>query len=567
MEIQRESMDVDVLLVGAGPANLAAAIRLGQLVQEHNEALASGSKEGSPLEDLMIMVVEKAAELGGHSLSGAVMDPIALEELMPDYMEKGFPEDAPVTSDEVLFFTEQGQRKAPFVPPPLRQHGYQIVSLNKVVKWMASFCEQYAIEVMPGFPAAKLLIEDNRVLGVQTGDMGIDKNGEQRSNFEPGMLLKAKVTVLGEGPRGHLAKFLTEEMKLDEGRNPQIYGTGVKEIWKLPKGRTTPGKVTHTAGYPLHRDQYGGTWIYHLDEQHVSIGMVVGLDWRDPYLDPHRLFTRFKQHPYMQELLRDGEIVRYGAKTIPEGGYYSMPRLAVDGCVIVGDSASTLNTPRLKGIHTAMKSGMLAAETIFEALLAQDTSAAALGKYQRALEESWLGRELYAVRNFRQPFQKGKLNGLLWAALAQISGARLPGGKIRIGPDHAERQTLAQFYGGSPPAQDPFGGDLKGDAVLDKLTDVYHSGAVHEEDQPSHLQVADLEICRTTCATEYGNPCQYFCPAGVYEMVDDEENGGRKLQINFSNCVHCKTCDISDPYEVITWVTPEGGGGPDYTNM
>ncbi len=567
MEIQRESMDVDVLFVGAGPANLASAIRLGQLVQAHNKAVQAGQEDGEALEELMIMMVEKAPELGGHSLSGAVMDPIAMKELLPDYMEMGFPEDAPVVSDEVLLLSEKGFRKAPFVPPTLRQHGYHIVSLNKVVKWMAGFCEEHAIEVMPGFPASRLLIEDDRVVGIQTGDMGIDHDGKPRSNFEPGMILKAKVTVLGEGPRGHLAKFLTKEMNLDEGRNPQMYGTGIKEIWKLPKGRAVPGKVTHTAGYPLHRDQYGGTWIYHIDDEHVSIGMVVGLDWKDPLLDPHRLLTRFKQHPYMQDLLNGGEIVRYGAKTIPEGGYYSMPRMAVDGCVIVGDSASTLNTPRLKGIHTAMKSGMLAAETIFEALVSGDTSSAALGAYPRALDDSWLGRELYKVRNFRQPFQKGKVNGIIWAALAQVTGGRLPSGKVRTGPDHTEKQTLAQFYDGQSPNVDPFSNDIKGDALLDKLTDVYHSGAIHEENQPSHLQVADLELCRTTCAKEYGNPCQYFCPAGVYEMVDDDENGGKKLQINFSNCVHCKTCDISDPYEIITWVTPEGGGGPDYTNM
>ncbi|MAE70238.1 MAG: electron transfer flavoprotein [Gemmatimonadetes bacterium] len=566
MEIQRESMDVDVLFVGAGPANLASAIRLGQLVLAHNEAIQSRKKDGEALDELMIMMVEKAPELGGHSLSGAVMDPIAIKELMPDYMQRDFPEDAPVVSDEVLLFSENRYRKAPFVPPTLRQHGYHIVSLNRVVKWMAGFCEDYAIEVMPGFPAAKLLIEDGGVVGVQTGDMGIGHDGEPRSNFEPGMVLKAKVTVLGEGPRGHLTKYLTREMKLDEGRNPQIYGTGIKEIWKLPKGRAFPGKVTHTAGFPLHRDQYGGTWIYHIDDEHVSIGMVVGLDWKDPYLDPHRLFTRFKQHPYMQELLGGGEIVRYGAKTIPEGGYYSMPRMAVDGCVIVGDSASLLNTPRLKGIHTAMKSGMLAAETIFQALISGDTSSATLGAYPRALDESWLGKELYKVRNFRQPFRKGKVSGMMWAALAQATGGRLPSGKLRISPDHTDRQTVAEFYDGQSPDVDPFSNDLKGDGLLDKLTDVYHSGAIHEENQPSHLQVATPELCGTICAREYGNPCQYFCPAGVYEIVDDESEG-KKLQINFSNCVHCKTCDISDPYEVITWVTPEGGGGPDYTNM
>lgn len=563
---ERETLEMDVLFVGAGPANLAGAIRLRQLINAHNEAVGQGKKPGRKLEDLTIAIIEKGREVGAHILSGAVMDPRAIKELFPDFLKEGAPVESEVTYDKLLFLTEQGKIVAPITPPPLENHGNYVISLSKVVRWMASKAEELSIDIFPEFPAAEVLYEGEKVVGIRTGDKGIGKDGKQKGNFEPGVDIRAKVTVIGEGSHGSLTKKMKPRLKLDEGRSPQVYAIGVKEIWELPKGRVTPGHVFHTMGHPLSSDVYGGGWIYHMSENLLDIGLVVGLDYKNPLLDPHHEFQRFKQHPYLASLLEGSKLVAYGAKTIPEGGFFSMPKLYADGMLLVGDSAGFLNSMRLKGIHLAMKSGIMAAEAAFEALIKEDYSENQLSRYEQIFKESWAYEELYKVRNFHQSFHQGMWMAMANAGLQFITGGRYWGviERVENKAGHEQMKKLDQYYGTDSvqPERISFDGKL----TLDKLTDVYYSSTKHDEDQPCHLKVLDTNICTDRCTKEYGNPCQYFCPAKVYEMV--EEGGGKKkLHINFSNCVHCKTCDIMDPYQIIDWVTPEGGGGPNYVIM
>ncbi len=560
---ERETLEVDVCIVGAGPAGLAAAIRLADLCKAHNERVAAGLVPGGrPVGDGGIVVLEKAAEVGFHTLSGAVLDPVALRELFPRYAEEGFPSEGTVESESLLFLTRTGKIPFPFTPPPLRNEGNLVVSLYKVVRWMAERAAERGVEVFTGFPASEALLEGERLAGVRALDRGVDKHGSPKANWEPGPDVRAKVTVLAEGPRGSLTKALTSRLRLDEGRNPQIYATGVKEVWKARPGAWTAGRVVHTMGYPLSSREYGGGFIYPMRDGLLSLGFVVGLDYRNPAFDPHRVFQEWKAHPLVAAALAGGELLHYGAKTIPEGGWHSIPRTHGDGFLIIGDAAGFLNAQRLKGIHLAMKTGMLAAETIFEGLVRGDTGAAALAGFERRVEASFVRDELYRVRNFRQAFAKGLYPGLVHAGIQLVTGGWSPGVDSRVTPDHAHMRRLAEV---GPQATHLNGFD--GKLTFNKLTDVFYSGTRHDEDQPSHLKVADLDICRTRCAEEFGNPCQHFCPAAVYEMVEDAERGGRKLQINFANCVHCKTCDVMDPYEVITWTTPEGGDGPRYVNL
>ncbi|MDQ3756029.1 MAG: electron transfer flavoprotein-ubiquinone oxidoreductase, partial [Acidobacteriota bacterium] len=398
----------------------------------------------------------------------------------------------------------------------------------------------------------------------------INKEGKRRANFEPGVDLLAKVTVLGEGPRGSLTKQLSQRLNLNDGREPQVYSLGVKELWELPDERYPAGRVTHTLGYPSDARTYGGGWIYGLQNRIVNIGYVTGLDYHDPLLDPHSEFQRFKQHPFVGQLLEGGKLLRYGAKTIAAGGFHAMQQLYADGVLLVGDCAGFLNSQRLKGIHTAIKSGMLADETIFDALLAKDVSAKQLRRYEKLVRDSWIMPELRKVRNFHAGFRHGRWLGMANASLQFLTGGRAWGLFDRAGAEagHGAMKKLWEF-GYKSAAMEQRYPNLKFDGKLtfNKLTDVYHASVNHDEDQPAHLHVLDTNICSTRCAEEYGNPCQRFCPAAVYEMVDDGGNGRQKLQINFSNCVHCKTCDIMDPYQIINWVTPEGGGGPEYKNM
>jgi len=552
---ERETLEADVLIVGAGPAGLSCALHLANLIEQHTAA-----KKSPALSAENIYVLEKAREIGAHQLSGAIMDPRGLRELVADF-EKSAPLDTPVTSDAAYYFTATAAHKLPITPPPLANHGNYIVSLNKLAKWLGGLVEKKGINLFTQFAGRELLYEKNGIVGVITEDKGVDKNGKPKDNFTPGYELHAKVTVLAEGPRGSLTKDLVAHFKLD-GLNPQIYGIGIKELWEVQPGRIETGFVAHTLGWPFGSDLYGGGWIYGLRDNRVSIGTVVGLEYKNPLFDPHEAFQKFKTHPFVKKILEGGKLVRYGAKTVPYSGWYSMPRNEFDGGLIIGDSASLLNSQRLKGVHTAIKSGMLAAEAIYEALCAGDTSAAKLSAYRAKLEQSWLKDELWAVRNFHQGFQGGLWKGVVHAGFQFFTGGRGLIDPMRAKPGYEDYAKLNRD-GSLVDQSRRFKGD--GKLTFDRLTDVYHSGTRHDEDQPCHLVVLEPTICGDRCVREFGNPCQYFCPAAVYEMVIDK--GAAKLKINAANCVHCKTCDIADPYQIIQWVPPEGGGGPNYEGM
>jgi electron-transferring-flavoprotein dehydrogenase len=555
MTIERETLEADVLIIGAGPAGLSCALHLSNLIEQHN-----GAKISPALSPENIYVLEKARELGAHSLSGAIMDPRALRELVPDF-EKSAPLDTAVTGDAVYYLTEGGSWKFPITPPPFKNHGNYVVSVNKIVKWLGGLVEKKGVNLFTQFAGRELLYEKNGIAGVLTEDKGVDKNGKHKDNFTPGYELRAKVTVLAEGARGSLTKDLVSKLKLD-GLNPQTYGIGIKELWDVQPGRIETGYVAHTAGWPLTSDIYGGGWIYGMCNNRVSVGMVVALEYHNSLFDPHATFQKYKTHPYIRRVLEGGKLVRYGAKTVPYGGWYSMPRNYVDGGLIAGDSASLLNSQRLKGIHTAIKSGMLAAETIYDALCAGDTSAAKLSAYQQKIEKSWIKQELWAVRNVHQGFHDGFLMGMVNTALQMVTGGRGLVDPVRSEAGYKEYENLHRERV-LVDQSTRFKGD--GKLTFDRLTDVYHSGTRHDEDQPCHLLVLEPNICGDRCVREFGNPCQYFCPAAVYEMVTDK--GAPKLKINAANCVHCKTCDIADPYQIIQWVPPEGGGGPNYEGM
>jgi electron-transferring-flavoprotein dehydrogenase len=556
MSVQREQLEVDVLIVGAGPAGLSCALHLANLIKKHNEA---GGRPELSAEN--IYVLEKGREIGAHQLSGAIMDPKALAELVPDFA-KSAPLDTPVTDSAALLFTEGSSFRFPITPPPFQNKGNYVVSLNKIVKWLGGLVESAGVNVFKEFGGAELVYDGQGVAGVITEDKGLDKNGKPKDNYTPGYELRAKVTVLAEGTRGSLTKKLVAEKKLDN-INPQSYGIGIKELWDVQRGRIKPGYVAHTLGWPVSTDMYGGGWIYGLSNNRVSIGLVLALEYADPQFDPHAAFQKWKTHPFVEKLLDGGKLIRYGAKSLPYGGWYAIPRNTVDGVLIIGDSGSFLDSQRLKGIHLAMKSGMLAAETIFEALKTGDTTSKALGEFQKRVEQSYIRDELWKVRNFHQAFQHGMLRGFVQTAFQQISGGRGLVDPMRAdaGYKHYKKLDGAKRAANS---EERFKGD--GKLTFDRLTDVYHSGTRHNEDQPCHLHVLDTNICITKCVEEYGNPCQYFCPAAVYEMAK-ETGGAMKLKINFANCVHCKTCDIADPYQIIDWVVPEGGGGPNYEGM
>jgi electron-transferring-flavoprotein dehydrogenase len=548
---QRDRLEVDVLFVGAGPASLAGAIRLGQLAQAAGRALE-------------VLVIEKGGEIGHHGISGAVMDPRALDELLPNWRESA-PVESHVTSDQLWFLTPRGKIRAPFTPPPLNNHGKYVTSLQKLCKWLGDRAEETGAQVFPAFPGQELLWHENRVIGVRTGDKGLDHNGTPKPNYEPGADILAKVVVLGEGPRGTLAKQAAARLGLEEGRDPQVYAAGVKELWQLPDDRLKAGAVIHTLGYPLPSQTFGGGFIYGMAGNVLDIGFVTGLDYKNPTTDPHNELQRMKEHPTIRRMLDGAKLIRYGAKAIPEGGLFAMPRPYADGVLIVGDSAGFLNGMRLKGIHLGMKSGMLAAETIWDALAADACDATALSSFERRFKESWAYAELRTSRNFHQGFHNGLLPGLINAGLSTLTRGAGFGVVDRL-PSEPGYKRMAKM--GWPPKETP---RAKIDNVLtfDKLTDVYNSGTMHEENQPCHLIVSDTDICRDRCTVEYGNPCRYFCPAAVYEPMFEPVDGrfeGR-LQINFTNCVHCKTCDIADPYQIITWVPPQGGEGPVYTGM
>ena len=543
----RESLDVDILIVGGGPAGLSAALRLAQLQKSAGKTLS-------------IAVLEKAAEPGAHLLSGAVLDPRALAELIPDFESKGAPLTSKVREDRIYFLTSTSKIKFPITPPPLQNHGNYIVSVQQLGKWLSGLVEAEGIDMFSGFAGTELLMDGARVVGVRTGDRGIGRHGEKRDTFEPGVDIHAKVTILADGVRGNLTKQLIRRSRMTVGRQPQLFALGIKELWDVPVGRLRGGTVMHTLGYPLDQKEFGGGFIYAMSDTRLSVGFVAGLDYEDPAFDPHVAFQRFKRHPLISNLLRDGQMIRYGAKALPEGGWLTLPECVVDGALIVGDAAGFLNSLRLKGIHLAMKTGMLAAETAFDAVVAGDTSEARLADFDEKIRRSWVGLEMRPVQHVHQAFKYGLFGGLAFAGLQMLTNGWWIRQAVPSEPGHMRMHRLDQSgHRDSEP-------ELKPDRQLtfDKLTNVHFSGTRHEEDQPSHLLV-HTEVCHTICGKEYGHPCIRFCPANVYEIVAGTD--GPRLQINASNCVHCKTCDIMDPYQVITWVPPEGGGGPRYEGM
>ncbi|MGH8279671.1 MAG: 4Fe-4S dicluster domain-containing protein [Gammaproteobacteria bacterium] len=532
MEIQREVMNYDVVVVGAGPSGLACAIRLTQLKPETK-----------------VCVLEKGSQVGAHILSGCVMEPGALDKLLPEWRKTPPAICVPAARDEFVLFTKTRRIKLP-TPPQMHNHGNFIISLGSLCAWLAQKAEGLGVEIFPGFPAAAPLVEHGKVIGVRCGDMGLNKDRTPGPNFAAGVDIHAAVTVLAEGCRGSVSKVLIKEFKLDVNNSPQTYGIGFKELWQLPPGRVHPGYVQHSLGWPLDTDTYGGGFVYHLDHDRVYVGFVAGLDYSDPMFRPFEAFQQFKHHPSLKSLLEGGEIVSAGCRAMIEGGLQSLPKLEMPGALLVGDAAGTMNVPKIKGTHMAIRSGMLAAEHIAE----QGTSAG----FDARWRASPSARELHKVRNLRPGFQKGLWLGLLNAALETVTFGKLPW----TWKNHADWRSLHKLGEHLHSAEDYVTRTLP---PKDRLSSVFFATTSHDEHQPSHLIIHDMNICVDRCAREYGNPCTRYCPAQVYEMV--EENGKRRLQINDANCVHCKTCDIKDPYENITWVTPEGGSGPNYQNL
>lgn len=570
MADNHEVMDVDVLFVGGGIASLSSALHLSNLIKEYN---SNKKDEAKNLDEIMIAVLEKGPFPGAHGISGAAIDPAPLKELVPDYIEKGAPIEGEVEKETVYFLSEKGKIKLPFnLAPkslnPLYNHGNCIVSVSRMNEWLAGLLEENGVDIFPGFPGVEVLYEGDRVIGVRTGDQGVAGDGSKKSNFEPGIDLHAKVTVFGEGSRGSLTKELIRKFSLDEDKNPSGYEIGVKEVWELPESRLGPGEIIHTMGYPLKSNTFGGGFIYGMKDNKISIGQLISLDYSDPFLDPHREFQKMKLHPMINDLLEDGQMVQYGAKSVPVSGYFSVPKLTFDGGVIIGDAANLFNAIKIKGVNLAMRSGMIAAETIFDCLVNNDFSAGRLSGYSEKLNNTKEMADLYKSRNFHQAMERGLYKGMISVGLQTLLGGRIFKSRLDAEPDYSHMKTVNDLYG-TEDVSDSVKGDIKydGELTFDKETDVYYSGATHEEDQPAHLHIKDLEICYNQCAKEFQNPCVRFCPADVYEMEVDEETGKKQMKLNFSNCVHCKTCDIKDPYENITWVPPEGGGGPKYSIM
>lgn len=545
-------MEYDVVIVGAGPAGLSAAIRLRQLAQERGQ-------------EITVCVLEKGSEVGAHILSGAVLEPRALNELIPDWKEKGAPLNAPVGDEKFMLLREKGSLSLPvwMLPGQMHNHGNYVVSLGNVCRWLAEQAEGLGVEIYPGFAAAEVVYhEDGRVKGVATGDMGVGKDGEQKASYQQGMELHGRYVFFGEGCRGSLTKQLEQRFGLRDGADPQTYGIGIKELWQLDPAKHKTGTVIHTAGWPMNTTTWGGSFIYHLEDNQAYVGYVVGLDYDNPHLSPFEEMQRFKTHPAIRPMLEGGKRIAYGARALNEGGLQSLPKLTFPGGLLMGCAAGFLNVPKIKGSHNAMKTGMLAAEAAFEALTGGGEAPAELTAFTEKVEGSWVHEELHKARNFRPSFNKWGLYGsMLYGAL----DLKLLGGKVpwTFRNKHADHECL------KPAAEMPKIDYPKPDGVItfDRLSSVFVSNTNHEEDQPVHLTLKDASVPVAHNLELYDEPAQRYCPAGVYEIVRDDDGSNPRLQINAQNCVHCKTCDIKDPTQNIVWVTPEGGGGPNYPNM
>jgi len=542
MEIQRESMEYDVVIVGAGPAGLATSIKLKQLNS-----------------DLNVCILEKGSEVGAHILSGNVFETRALDELIPDWKEKNAPIKTKVKKEKFLFLGKKSSLSWPtwLLPSVQKNHHNYIISLANLCRWLATQAEDLGVEIFPGFAASKILYNDeDSVIGVQTGDMGLNKAGESKDSFEPGLNILAKVTVFSEGCRGHLGKEVIKKYNLDKGKSPQQYGIGFKEIWEIPENQHNEGLVMHTAGWPLDNSTYGGSFCYHAENNQVFIGYVIGLDYQNPFLSPYDEFQRFKTHPAISKILKDGKRISYGARALIEGGFQSLPKMHMPGALIIGCDAGTLNMPKIKGSHTAMKSGMIAAETINE-YIAENKP---LSEYENKFQKSWVYKELYTARNVKPSFQWSLIPAIIFTGIDQIIfRGYLP---FTLKHSHPDHESLIPAHKAKRIDYPKYDGKI----TFDKTSSVYLTGTNHEADQPVHLKLKDPNLPINYTLEEFDEPAQRYCPAGVYE-IDRTNHEDPKFVINAQNCIHCKTCDIKEPSQNITWVTPEGAGGPNYSNM
>ncbi|GHT67688.1 electron transfer flavoprotein [Bacteroidia bacterium] len=547
-------VSTDVLIVGAGPSGLATAIHLADLLKK------SDMKH-------RILLVEKGNTVGSHILSGAVIRPEILKELLPEVDFNEFPLNAKVTKDALLLLSESGSIQSPIHPPYMSNKGNYTASLSQLCRFLATKAEEKGVEIYPGFAVSEVLYDEKgKIRGAKTIDTGVDHHGKPLENFQPGTEIEAKITVFAEGTRGSLVKTVIDKFDLQKGKNPQVYSLGCKEIWSVPEGNIAAGEVYHTMGYPLNLHEFGGGFIYGLNDNKAAVGMVVGLDTADPTFDVHAAFQVWKTHPSVAKILKGGKLLEYGAKSLPEGGYYSVPKLYVDNALIVGDSGGFLIMPALKGIHLGIRSGMLAAETALSAFTQNDFSEKTLKAYETKIINSHIYKEMYPVRNFRQAFAKGMVTGAFMFGTQLITGGAGFAGKVGVHTDADATQKLKDFSG--KPFKKRFAGKLDFDKVLtfDKVTDIFYSGAHHDEEQVVHLRVNNPATFNPVNIEQYDAPCQYFCPAEVYEIHTDR-NGHRELRIHGENCVHCKTCDIKEPGDGITWMAPNGGNGPEYQNM